>query len=133
MAEKRKSDSTKCWGVFGAGNPKWPSHLKKTFGRWLLLLFSFSLFNYRFYFLEKFYVHSKTEQKVQSSHTPHPTALPPPTSPTRAVCLLQSMLKHWRRKWQPTPVFLPAEAHGQRSLEGYNPLDRKESDITEAS
>ena len=24
----------------------------------------------------------------------------------------------WRRKWQPTPVFLPGESHGQRSLEG---------------
>ena len=26
---------------------------------------------------------------------------------------------HWRRKWQPTPVFLPGESHGQRSLAGY--------------
>ena len=25
---------------------------------------------------------------------------------------------HWRRKWQPTPVFLPGESHGQRSLMG---------------
>ena len=27
----------------------------------------------------------------------------------------------WRRKWQPTPVFLPGEFHGQRSLASYNP------------
>ena len=27
----------------------------------------------------------------------------------------------WRRKWQPTPVFLPAESRGQRSLAGYSP------------
>ena len=27
----------------------------------------------------------------------------------------------WRRKWQPTPVFLPGEFHGQRRLEGYSP------------
>ena len=27
----------------------------------------------------------------------------------------------WRRKWQPTPVFLPGESHGQRSLAGYSP------------
>ena len=27
----------------------------------------------------------------------------------------------WRRKWQPTPVFLPGGFHGQRSLAGYNP------------
>ena len=37
----------------------------------------------------------------------------------------------WRRKWQPTPVFLPGEFHGQRSLEGYSPWGRKESDMTE--
>ena len=27
----------------------------------------------------------------------------------------------WRRKWQPTPVFLPGESHGQRSLVGFSP------------
>ena len=27
----------------------------------------------------------------------------------------------WRREWQPTPVFLPGESHGQRSLAGYSP------------
>ena len=29
----------------------------------------------------------------------------------------------WRRKWQPTPVFLPGKSHGQRSLMGYRPWD----------
>ena len=37
----------------------------------------------------------------------------------------------WRRKWQPTPVFLPAKSHGQRNLEGYSSWSRKESDTTE--
>ena len=36
-----------------------------------------------------------------------------------------------RRKWQPTPVFLPGESHGQRSLVGYSPWGCKESDTTE--
>ena len=36
----------------------------------------------------------------------------------------------WRRKWQPTPVFLPGESHGQRSLVGYSPQGHKESDMT---
>jgi len=27
----------------------------------------------------------------------------------------------WRRKWQPTPVLLPGESHGQRNLAGYSP------------
>ena len=35
------------------------------------------------------------------------------------------------KKWQPTPVFLPAEFHGQRSLAGYSPWGRKEPDTTE--
>ena len=33
----------------------------------------------------------------------------------------------WRKKWQPTPVFLPGKCHGQRSLEGYSPRGHKES------
>ena len=37
----------------------------------------------------------------------------------------------WRRKWQSTPVFLPGESHGRRSLVGYSPWGRKESDTTE--
>ena len=35
------------------------------------------------------------------------------------------------REWQPTPVFLPGEVHGQRYLEGYSPWGRSESDTTE--
>ena len=31
----------------------------------------------------------------------------------------------WRRKWQPTPVFLPGKFHGQRSLSGYSPWGHK--------
>ena len=37
----------------------------------------------------------------------------------------------WRRKWHPTPVFLPGESHGRRSLVGYSPWGRKELDMTE--
>ena len=35
------------------------------------------------------------------------------------------------KEWLPTPVFLPGEFHGQRSLAGYNPWDLKELDMTE--
>ena len=31
----------------------------------------------------------------------------------------------WRKKWQPTPVFLPGKSHGQRSLVGYSPQGYK--------
>ena len=37
----------------------------------------------------------------------------------------------WRRAELPTPVFLPEESHGQRSLMGYSLWGHKESDITE--
>ena len=37
----------------------------------------------------------------------------------------------WRKEWQPTPVFLPGESHGWRSLEGYSPRGHQESDTTE--
>ena len=37
----------------------------------------------------------------------------------------------WRRKWQPTPVFLAGISHGQRSLAGYSPWGHEELDTTE--
>ena len=40
---------------------------------------------------------------------------------------------HWRRKWQPTPVFLPAESQGQGSLVGCRIWGRTELDTTEAT
>ena len=37
----------------------------------------------------------------------------------------------WKRKWLPTPGFLPGEFQGQRMLAGYSPWGHKESDTTE--
>ena len=39
----------------------------------------------------------------------------------------------WRRAWQPSPVFLPGESNGHRSLVGYSPWGHKELDTTEAT
>ena len=36
----------------------------------------------------------------------------------------------WRRKWQPTPVFLPGKSHAQRSLVGYSPWGRKSQTLS---
>ena len=44
---------------------------------------------------------------------------------------LRDMIYSPKRQWQPTPVFLPGKPHGQRSLAGYGPRGRKESDTTE--
>ena len=40
---------------------------------------------------------------------------------------------HWRRKWQPTPVFLPGESQGRGSRVGGRLWSRTESDKTEAT
>ena len=40
---------------------------------------------------------------------------------------------HWRRKWQPTPVFLPGESQGRRSLVGCRLWGHTESNTTEAT
>ena len=51
----------------------------------------------------------------------------------RATSLSLFTLMHWRRKWQPTPVFLPGESQGQKSLVGCHLWGRTESDTTEAT
>ena len=64
----------------------------------------------------------------------------PPTSPPRAIVLptdhfLSPFLRvgkiPWRREWLPTPVFLPGEFQGQRTLAGYSLWAHKELDTTE--
>ena len=51
----------------------------------------------------------------------------------RATSLLLFTFMHWRRKWQPTPVFLPGESQGWGSLVGCLLWGRTESDTTEAT
>ena len=54
-------------------------------------------------------------------------------SRTRATSLLLFTFMHWRRKWQPTPVFLPGESQGQGSLVGSRLWGRTELDTTEVT
>ena len=50
-----------------------------------------------------------------------------------ATSLSLFTLMHWRRKWQPTPVFLPGESQGRGSLVGCRLWDCTESDTTEVT
>ena len=50
---------------------------------------------------------------------------------TRGSSIRGSEKIPWGRAWRPTPVFLPGDSHGQRSLAGYSPWGRKESAMTE--
>ena len=56
-----------------------------------------------------------------------------PKSPLILKELKGNKATFWRRKWQPTPVFLPGESQGQRSLVGCRLWGRTESDTTEAT
>ena len=47
------------------------------------------------------------------------------------LCAAPAPPYNWRRKWQPTPVFLSGKSHGQRSLVGYSPWGHKELDMNE--
>ena len=49
------------------------------------------------------------------------------------ICFIHSSVYMWRRKWQPTPVFLPGESQGRGSLVGCRLWGRTESDTTEAT
>ena len=70
-----------------------------------------------------------------------PTGFPRWLSDKESACRCRRHRRHefnpwvrkipWRRTWQPAPVFLPGESHGQKSLAGYSPWGRKELDTTE--
>ena len=47
---------------------------------------------------------------------------------SREICSTNAYIR--RRQWHPTPVLLPGKPHGRRSLVGYSPWGRKESDAT---
>ena len=52
-------------------------------------------------------------------------------NPKDSTSKLLELVNEWRKQWHPTPVLLPGKSHGQRSLVGCSPWDRKESDTTE--
>ena len=76
-------------------------------------------------------------------HTPHLWGFPGGISGKEPTCQCRRHKRlgfspwvgkiPWRRAWQPTPVFLLGESHGQRSLAGYSPWGHEELDMTEAS
>ena len=51
----------------------------------------------------------------------------------RVTSLSLFTFMHWRRKWQPTPMFLPGESQGRGSLVGFRLWGRTELDTTEAT
>ena len=73
--------------------------------------------------------------KVQEAHFWRSYSVPGDASGKESACQCRSHKRPgfnpwvgkspWRRRWQPTPVFWPGESHGQRSLAGYSPRDRR--------
>ena len=79
----------------------------------------------------------KREDKGATREDPRePRSLCPKTGTTlisslKLISFFNVYDKQWRRKWQPTPIVLSGEIHGQRSPAGYSPWGHKESDTTE--
>jgi len=71
---------------------------------------------------------SGSDGKESACNTGDPGSIP---GSGRYLILNSPWFFPWRRKWQPTPTFLPRESLGQRSLVGYSPFGRKEVDTTE--
>ena len=57
--------------------------------------------------------------------------MPANAGDARDASLIPELGRSLERKWQPTPVFLPGESHGLRSLVGYSLWGHKASDMTE--
>ena len=91
-----------------------------------ILPYQFFKFCYKFYYLNHFKMYSSGASLVAQMVK-------------KKICLQCGRWRFspwfgkisWRRKWLPTPIFLPKEFHGQRSLVGYSPWDLKELDTTE--
>ena len=92
------------------------------------------------------YIYTYTEKAMAPHSSPLAWKIPWTEEPGRlqsmeslrvghdwATSLSLFTLMHWRRKWQPTPVFLPGEPQGQGSLVGCRPWGRTESDTTEVT
>ena len=60
---------------------------------------------------------------------PYLPAIAPAMQETQVWSLVRKI--PWRRQWLPTPVYLPGESHGQRSLMGYSPWGCTELDMTQ--
>ena len=82
-------------------------------------------------------------KEMQTVHPREPSGIPGGARGKEPICQCRRHKRHrfnpwvrkipWRRKWQPTPVYLLGESHGQKSLVGYSPWSRKEPDMTEAT
>ena len=55
----------------------------------------------------------------------------PQENDSNIIIITVMLPTNWRKEWQSTPVPLPGESHGQRSLAGYGLWDCRESDTTE--
>ena len=89
-------------------------------------------------------IHSETASHVciDTHFSPFPSSLAPARTLSRVPQILLSVARsviyiyitytYWKRAWQPIPVSLPRESHGQKSLTGYSPQGCKELDTTEA-
>ena len=113
----------------------------------LIKMYAFKIFSNWFVL---FHLSSASNQTSEKAMAPHSSTLawkiPWAEKPGRlqsmgsprvrhdwATSLSLFTFMHWRRKWQPTPVFLPRGSQGRGSLVGCRPWGHTESDTTEVT
>ena len=115
--------------------------------KWKWLIVCHVLFRFKYYY---YYYFGQVENKMEKAMAPHSSTLAWRVPWTEEPGGLQSMgsrrvghnwvtslslftFMHWRRKWQPTPVFLPGESQGRGSLVGCRLWGCTELDTTEVT
>ena len=128
-------------------------HLRKTWGETFVRRFSYltkKALKWNYTESEKIQCMIVPRTKQEKAMAPHSSTLAWKIPWTEEPGGLQSMgslrvghdwatslslltFMHWRRRWQPTPVFLPGESQGRGSLVGCRPWGHTESDTTEVT
>ena len=135
LTEKSNNSELGCWGQL---DMKWKDKFRSLWDQFLNAIRAFVL-NPQSYWIWKMKTLLLISCLVlEKAMAPHSSTLAWKTTRMEEPGRLQSMwllgvgydwvtslsllsFMHWRRKWQPTPVFLPGESHGQRRLEGFSP------------
>ena len=121
----------------GNGNPLQCSYLKnpRDGGAWWAAVYGVAQSRTRLKRLNSSSSSSSrlSQGQIQASPVAQVVKNPPAMQETQEMQVFDLGVRkfRWRRKWQPTPVFLPGKFHGQRHLVGHSPWGRKESDKTE--
>ena len=101
------------------------------FSRWGSFFFSSFFFFFSFQLAGSSFPNQGSDLAWQWKHQVLTTGSPRNSQNGTHFSHRWSKICNWRRRWQPTPIFLPGKSHGQRSLVGYSPWSYRGLYMTE--